>query len=111
MCCGELIQCCLSLLLNVGSNADVTLRLVDGNQDQLFTLTDSGVVTLAASLNETTQESYVLSVTAHDGGQPFLSSITSVEITVTCSSSGRCPSKSTSGTACMHCTFMCGICT
>ena len=85
--------------------------LVDGNEDQLFTLTDN-VVTLAASLDETTHESYVLSVEAYDGGQPSLSSTTSVKIAVHCSSSGQCPFKSQqdsgSGTACTVSSVMSG---
>jgi hypothetical protein len=74
-----------------GSNAFISFKLVDdGKENQLFTLVD-GVVTLAAPLNESTLDSYVFSIEAYDGGQPSLTSTTSVEITVQCSDSGRCP--------------------
>ena len=69
----------------------VTYDLVVGDADQPISVTSSGFVILSRSLDSSASERYLLTVVAHDDGQPSLSSTASVQVTVQCSSSGRCP--------------------
>ena len=70
----------------------VTYDLAVADADQPLNVTSSGVVILSRSLDHSTSDLYLFTVVAYDGGQPSLSGTASVQVTVQCSSSGRCGS-------------------
>ena len=68
-----------------GSNGQVTYSLLD-NPDHTFSIVQSGSgasLTLREGLDYETRTSYLLTILAHDGGIPSLSSSATVEIRVT----------------------------
>ena len=68
-----------------GSNGQVTYSLLD-NPDHTFSVVQSGSgasLTLREGLDYETRTSYLLTILAHDGGIPSLSSSATVEIRVT----------------------------
>ena len=68
---------------------------MSGNDDGLFSINAIGEMKLAGHLDENSLESYRVTISAGDHGQPALSATTTATITVLCSSSRICPQATT----------------
>ena len=69
--------------LDSGSNGDTSLHITSGNTNNSFTIQDTGIITVASSLDFEVERSYLLTIECRDDGEPQLTSQARVIISVT----------------------------
>ena len=75
----------------LGLNGEIVFSL-QTEQEYFAISSSSGVLFVARELDVETYDSYELPIAATDRGTPPITSMSTVHITVVCSSSGQCPS-------------------
>ena len=68
--------------LDSGRNSDTSLHVTSGNTNNAFSIQNTGIITVAASLDFEVQRSYILTVECRDNGLPQLASRANVVISL-----------------------------
>ena len=69
--------------LDSGSNGDTSLHITSGNSNNSFAIQNTGIITVASSLDFEMERSYLLTIECRDNGVPQLTSQARVIISVT----------------------------
>ena len=68
--------------LDSGQNSDTSLHITSGNTNNAFSIQNTGIITVASSLDFEVQRSYILTVECRDNGLPQLASQANVIISL-----------------------------
>jgi len=68
--------------LDSGPNGETSLHIISGNTNNAFSIQNTGIITVAATLDFEDQRSYILTVECRDNGVPQLASQASVIISL-----------------------------